>query len=183
VRQVVALGVVVATTTALGAPAALPRNDYLLVLDRRAGPYRYLDSFRDGRPGAYDAAVAAFGEPSRLRARSNICDVTWPDPGVTVALAGGLPRPCSAATLRGAAWYGMSLFGPRWHNRLGIRVGDPVTKVRGAYPKARLERPLGKPWLVLVRRKRAEFDLIVLAVAVNRAGRVASIEVPAAYVF
>ena len=77
----------------------------------------------------------------------------------------------------------MSLHGARWHNRYGIRVGDTVAKVRRFYPRARLENPLGKPWLVLVRRREAEFDFILLAVAVNRVGRVTSIEVPAGYIY
>jgi hypothetical protein len=77
----------------------------------------------------------------------------------------------------------MSLHGARWHNRLGIRVGDPGAKVRRFYPRARLERPLGAPWLVLVRRQEAEFDFILLAVALDRLGRVTSIEVPAGYVY
>jgi hypothetical protein len=66
---------------------------------------------------------------------------------------------------------------------LGNPRRRPVAKVRRFYPRARLERPLGTPWLVLVRRREAEFDVILLAVALDRLGRVTSIEVPAGYVY
>ena len=176
------VAVVAALATALAAPAATPPNDYLLVLGHRAGPYRYLDSFERGKPRAYAAALTAFGEPSRFRANANFCRVTWARAGITVGFASAPPG-CSQANLRRAAWYGLSLHGPRWHNRWGIRVGDTAAKVRRFYPRARIERPLGTPWLVLVRRREAEFDFILLAVALNRAGRVTSIEVPAGYVY
>lgn len=48
-----------------GGGQALPRNDHLLVLPLRAGPFRYLDGWRTGKPIAYQQAVAAFGLPSR----------------------------------------------------------------------------------------------------------------------
>jgi hypothetical protein len=72
----------------------------------------------------------------------------------------------------------MTLFGRRWHNRLGIRVGDSIATVRRLYPKARFNEHGNRNWLVLARRKQDELDFIILAVAVNRLGRVTSIEVP-----
>jgi hypothetical protein len=167
---------------ALAAPAATPPSDSLLVLGHRAGPYRYLDSFERGKPRAYAAALGAFGEPTRFHTNANFCRVTWAGSGITVGFASAPPG-CSRANLSRAAWYGMSLHGSRWHNRWGIRVGDTVAKVRRFYPRARFARPLGTRWLVLVRRREAEFDFILLAVAVNRLGRVTSIEVPAGYVY
>ena len=164
------------------AASGVPRNDYLLVLDRRAGPYRYLESFERGRPGAYVSALAAFGKPTRARASANFCRVTWAASEITIRFA-SRPRPCVRSNLRAAAWYGMSLHGRRWHNRKGVRVGDRVAEVRRLYPNARFERPLGKPWLVLARRRVDEFDFIRLAVAVSRDRRVASIEIPATYVY
>ena len=166
----------------LSTAASAARNDFLLVLDRRAGPYRYLESFERGKPGAYGAAIAAFGKPTRARASGNFCRVTWAAAGITIRFA-SRPRPCLRRNLGIAAWYGMSLHGRKWHNRTGVRVGAPIAAVRRLYPGARLERPLGKPWLVLVRRRVDEFDFIRLAVAVSAGGQVASIEVPAAYVY
>lgn len=168
--------VVVAAVVVTAPSAAVPRNDSLLVLDVRAGPYHYL-----GR-GSYRAAVAAFGPPALSQARANVCRASWPHAGIVVSFATAPPA-CSAGGLREAAWYGMTLFGPRWRNTRGLRVGDSVARVRRLYPGARYERRVpGRLWLVLVRRRRDELDLARLAVAVER-GRVTAIEVPAGYVF
>jgi hypothetical protein len=166
---------------AQGAGAGLPRNDFLLVLDARVGPYRYLDSFKKGKPRAYAAAHAAFGAPTAFRADGNLCHVTWAGPGVTVRFASG-PEPCTGPHLRQAAWYGLSLFGARWHNQLGIRIGSPIDDVRKRFPDARIQRMGKQTWLVLRHRRQDEFDFIKLAVTVS-SGRVATIEVPAAYIF
>jgi hypothetical protein len=168
--------VAVAAVVVAAPSAAVPRNDFLLVLDVRAGPYRYLGA------GSYAAAVAALGPPTQARATANVCRVSWRRAGITVSFATA-PPPCSARGLREAAWYGMTLHGRRWRNTRGLRVGDSVAKVRRLYPGARFERRVpGRLWLVLVRRRRDELDLARLAVAVER-GRVAAIEVPAGYVF
>ena len=171
-----------AAVALVSAVAGAGTNDYLLVLEKRAGPYRYLESFERGKPPAYEAALDAFGAPTRARAVGNFCRVTWRSAGITIRFA-SRPRPCLRRNLALAAWYGMSLHGRNWHNRTGVRVGAPIATVRRVYPGARLDRPLGKPWLVLLRRRVDEFDFIRLAVAVGRNGRVASIEVPAAYVY
>ena len=181
-RVALAIASAAAGLLILSAGASAARNDYLLVLDKRAGPYRYLESFERGEPGAYEAALTAFGKPTRSRATGNFCRVTWAAAGVTIRFA-SRPRPCVTRNLLLAAWYGMSLHGRGWHNRTGVRVGDAVAKIRRLYPRARVERPLGRPWLVLARRRVDEFDFIRLAVAVSRNGRVAAIEVPAAYVY
>ena len=174
------LATLAAVVVVLPVAGAAP-NDNLLVLDHRAGPYSYLNSFKRGRPGAYEAAVAAFGKATRFRASGNLCHITWRNAGVTVGIA-SRPRPCASANLRAGAWYGMSLHGRKWHNRRGIRVGDPVEKVRRLYPEARFDasRP---SWLLLLRRRVDEFNFIRLAVAVSRQGRVTSIEVPATYIY
>jgi len=163
---------------------AAPKNDFLLVLDQRAGPYRYFDSFKKGKPDAYTAALAAFGKPTRFRSEpgTNACPVTWGEAGITITFASYPPRPCSAASLFTSAWLGMTLFGPRWHNRLGIGVGDSITAVRRAYPAATFDR-YQRDWLVLRRLRVDEFNFIHLAVVVNRYGRVTSIEVPPTYIY
>ena len=162
--------------------AAGPKNDRLLILDQRAGQYRYLDSFDNGAADAYSQALAAFGRPSRFRLTGNLCRVTWASAGVSVGFASDT-HPCSTASLFRSAWYGMSLFGRTWHTQVGVRVGDSVAKVRRLYPHARFDTEAGRAWLVLARRRQDEFNFVILAVAVNRIGVVTSIEVPAAYVY
>jgi hypothetical protein len=176
-RVTVLLAALVLCATA----GAMPRNDKLLALDQRAGPYRYLQSFKKGTPRAYAAAVAAFGAPTRKHADGNLCHVTWAKAGVTVGFA-SQQRPCTAANLRIAAWYGMSLFGDGWHTTRGIHVGDPVTVVRRVYPHARFDNYFTQQ-LVLVRKQVAEFDFVYLAVTLDAGGRIATIEVPAGYIY
>jgi hypothetical protein len=119
--------------TNVAVSAGLPHNDFPLVLDGRAGPYVYLDSFRKGHPQAYEAAVAAFGTPSTFHADGNLCRVTWSAAGITVGFASEL-SPCAAAHLYESAWYGMTLTDLRWHNRVGFRVGMSIAEVRSLYP-------------------------------------------------
>jgi hypothetical protein len=176
----VSLGFVVLTVTQ--AALAAPRNDYLLVLEHRTGPYSYLDSFRRGKPDAYSAALKAFGTPTRFLVEGNLCRVSWAGAGITIGFASDLHL-CSTGSLFRSAWYGLTLFGPKWHTRVGIRIGDPISRVRRLYPKARFQTDGARNWLVLVRRKQDEFNFVLLAVAIDRLGRVTSIEVPAAYVY
>jgi hypothetical protein len=77
----------------------------------------------------------------------------------------------------------MSLWGARWHNRLGLRVGQTIAQVRRLYPNARFDTNLNSQQLVLLRKRVDEFNFIHLAVIVDRSGRVTSIEVPATYIY
>jgi hypothetical protein len=163
-----------------GAVAAPPRNDYLLILDQRTGPYRYLQSFEKNKPDAYSAALAAFGSPNRFRNDGNLCHVTWLASGVTVGFASVAPTPCAVRSLFTSSWYGMSLFGRKWHNRLGLHVGDTIQHVRRLYPGATFE---GGSLLALLHRRDQELVFTRLAVKINRLGRVTSIEVPADYIY
>jgi hypothetical protein len=122
--------VVVALVVGLGgAFSAPPRNDYLLVLDRRAGPYGYLEGFVRKGPSAYERALDALGNPTRFRAEHNLCHVTWRQAGITVRFA-SRPNPCTQRRLSEAAWYGMTLWGSRWRKTRGVHVGQRVAEVR-----------------------------------------------------
>jgi hypothetical protein len=168
--------------TASAATATTPRNNYLLILDHRAGPLAYLRSFERGGPEAYSAALSAFGNPSSFKRDGNLCRVTWKSAGITIGFASAL-RPCSTAQLFHASWYGMSLWGSRWHNRVGLRVGQSIAQVRRRYPRARFDSDLNNNQLVLLRKRVDEFNFVHLAVVVDRSGRVTSIEVPATYIY
>jgi hypothetical protein len=180
----------IAVLVALAAPAvvatgagAQERDDYLLVMDARAGPYRYLESVTRDCCTAYADALEAFGTPTHFRREANLCLVTWRHRGLKVAFAG---RGCSAGALRSSAWYGLRLFGRRWHNVKGVRIGQQLAGVRRIYPHAAWEPkggPQKQPWLVLQRRVVNELRFVALAAQFNRFGRVAVIHVPAAYVY
>jgi hypothetical protein len=171
---------------------ALPRNDYLLILNRRAGPFRYVDTLREGMPQAYPAAVRAFGQPTKLETEflderilyqeqtAGFCHVTWGKAGITVSLfafSGWWPQgeddeptpkiqPCAAKPLATADFIALSLFGPQWHNRTGIRVGRPLPPGVRAGPRQNVpsSRWGGKA-------------MLALSVSLDRDGRVRAMRV------
>jgi len=159
--------------------AQSPANDYTLILRHRAGPYRYGQLLSGG--DAYRRAVAAFGRPTsrgRDTPDSNVCTVRWDDVGVDVGFA-WTRGPCRAKSLDRAAWSGMRLFGSRWKTAKGLRIGDPVRRIRRLYPRARyVSRPPrpGEWWLLLERR--SELGPGPLLVAEVGAGRVVALRVP-----
>src|SRR5262249_35228807 len=142
----------------------------------------YLDSFKQSHRRAYEAALDAFGKPSSFKADGNLCRVTWAQPGITVGFA-SRPEPCTSGNLSQAAWYGMSLVDNHWHNQLGLRIGMTLGGVRRLSPGARFENSGKSPWLALRHRRDQELLFTTLAVRLDRAGRVSSIEVPAAYIY
>src|SRR3954463_11845709 len=115
---------VLALAAAGAADAARPANDYLFVLNERAGPYRYLAQPEPG-VGDFPPAVAAFGRPSTVGPgpHGGAGRGTGADIGLAVSYAGTLS--CSERALaHPALWYGMSLFGRRWHTTRGVHVGQ-----------------------------------------------------------
>jgi hypothetical protein len=136
------------------AAAALPRNDYLLVLRYRAGPFRYAETFQKRRPYPFAAATAAFGPATAYEREflgsemtyqphtAGYCSVTWPRPGVTLKLfsfSGWWPQseddpplppidPCSRAALATAEMVSLTLYGARWRTTTGIRIGGPIAR-------------------------------------------------------
>lgn len=163
------------------AGAASAANDYTLVLRDRAGPYHYWRTLTEGR--AYQHAIAAFGRPSargKDTPESNVCTVRWETRGIDVGFAWAA-GPCRARNLGRTTWAGMRLFGSRWKTSEGLRVGDPVARIRRVYPKARfVSRPPtpGEWWLVAERK--GELGAQPLLVAEVGAGRVIALRVPPA---
>lgn len=168
-----------------GSAAAAEPNDRLLLLGERAGPYRYLASVTRECCTAYSDAVRAFGKPTHIRRDANTCLVTWGLSGLKVVFAGAR-RACTTATLRRTSWFGLRLFGRGWHDGNGLRIGQPLARVRALYPASRWARrggPNRQPWLVLKRRTVNGLRFVALAAQFDPRGRLAAIHVPAAYVY
>jgi len=140
----VMIGLLLGVTS--GSAARAPQSDYLLVFPQRAGPYRFADSFQEGKPHAYQAAVGAFGKPTELRGKvwegwpedlggkAGECVISWANAGVRVRLVSVSGRgqdrmarfqPCSGSALAQADFDSVRLFGPKWRNRTGARIGAP----------------------------------------------------------
>ena len=165
------------------AGAASNANDFTLVLRDRAGSYRYWQTLTQGR--AYRLAIAAFGRPSargKDTPESNLCTVRWETSGIDVGFSWAT-GPCLARNLSRARWAGMRLFGIRWKTSEGLRVGDPVARVKRVYPRARLVSKPPKPaewWLVVERQ--GELGVQPRLVAEVGAGRIIALRVPPARV-
>jgi hypothetical protein len=164
--------------------AASPRNDFTVVMKERAGPYRYIEALNRGR--SYGAAIAAFGTPSNRGSEfnSNLCTLRWASIGIDIHFASRL-KPCARGHVTRSAWYGMRLWDPRWHTLKGLRVGDPVARVRKLYPRATLHtKPPQLPsyWLATWRLE-PDAPLSPLLEAQLSGGRVSALVVHAGYVY
>ena len=122
---------VVAACVASVAVAATPT--YGIVADERIG------SFRVKADGTLGGAIGAFGRPTTIKPTSDSsCTSTWRPIKLTLFTYNlGGQDACSPqfghfgrATMRG----------PAWRTTKGLRVGDPVARVRRLYPRARFHR-------------------------------------------
>jgi hypothetical protein len=182
-RLIAAVSAVFGAAALAAGALAQDQDDYRLVLDERAGSYRYLESSTRDCCTAYSDALKAYGPPTHLRRDRKLCLVTWRDRGVKVAFAG---RGCTAGALDRSAWYGLRLFGRRWHTTTGLRLRQRLAGVRRTYPQSSWQQrggPRGQPWLVLQRRVVNGVRYVALAGQFNRRGRLVVIHVPAAYVY
>ena len=124
---------VVAVLVACVAPLAGAQRPLTIVADERLG------SFRVKTDGTLGGAVRAFGAPTALRPTSDSsCTATWSRLGLTINLYNlGGGDPCS----RRFGLFGRAIVrGPGWRTTKGLRVGDPVTRLRSLYRSARFHR-------------------------------------------
>jgi hypothetical protein len=138
---VVLLGVLVALALAGGASAAAPR---VVQGDAKVG------GLQVGRSGPA-AARAAFGQPSSARPDSRVsCVLRWPGLGLRLRFLSFEGHACSRGVLVTATVARRA----GWRTGRGLRVGDPVVRVRRLYPNARFRRAAaGRTgyWLVVRR--------------------------------
>ena len=129
VLRSIALAACVLACAASNALAAAP--SLTIVADERIG------SFRVKTDGTLGGAIRAFGAPTAVRATSDSsCTATWRRLGLTLFLYNlGGDDPCS----RQGGKFGRAVArGPVWRTSRGLRVGDPVARVRQRHPAARL---------------------------------------------
>jgi hypothetical protein len=133
----IALAVVLLACAAAVAHAAAPT--YVVVADERIG------SFRVKSDGTLGGAIGAFGKPTSVRGSGGeSCLAVWRPINLTMNVYNlGGQDPCTAR-------YGMFaraiMRGPSWRTSKGLRVGDPVARLRRLYPAAKLHRGLRHFW-------------------------------------
>jgi hypothetical protein len=95
------------------------------------------------------AAVRAFGAPSSRRRTGDVsCVLSWRREGLTLNFVDFSSRPCRD----GAIVIATITNRPRWRTGAGLRVGDPVTRVRALYRAAVLHTGLQSGWWLVPRR-------------------------------
>ena len=124
---------------ACAAAAAHAATTYVLVADERIG------SFRVKEDGRLRGAIGAFGRPSSLKGSGGeSCTAVWRPIGLTMYVYNlGGQNPCTA---RYGFFARAVMRGPAWRTSKGLRVGDPVAKLRRLYPAAKLHRGLRYFW-------------------------------------
>ena len=125
-------GVVAATADAAPGPITI-------AADERMG------SFRVKADGTLGGATRAFGRATRIAPTSNSsCTATWRPLSLTILFYNlGGDDPCSA---RGGKFGRAVMRGPTWRTTKGLRNGDPVSRLRSLYPRARFQRGLRHFW-------------------------------------
>ena len=123
---------VVAAIAAAASPARVIQGDY------RIG------TFAVKRDGSLRGMLRAFGDPSSVRRRGEVCFLAWRAVGLRATFynLGGFD-PCAAARGRfGTA----TITGRAWRTSIGLRVGDPLHRLRALFPRATRHGP--RWWLV-----------------------------------
>jgi hypothetical protein len=110
-----------------------------IVGDERIG------SFRVKTDGTLGGAIAAFGAPTAVRKTSSqSCTATWRPLGLTISFYNlGGADPCSR---RGGLFGRAIARGAVWRTSKGLRIGDPVARLRTLYPNARFHPGLRLYW-------------------------------------
>jgi hypothetical protein len=121
-------------------PPAADGRTLVIVGDTRLGPYRITQSL--GR------AREVFGFPTYRRPHHFFnCEMRWARLGLRIHFAG--TNPCQHTM----GFYGAEITGEQWRTSKGLRIGDPVSRLRQLYPSARYRTGAGRPagWWLIVR--------------------------------
>ena len=136
--------VTVAVVAALASSAIAAAPTYVVGGASKIGDYAVK------RDGSLRGLIAAFGQPTTLRrdARYRLaCHASWRPIGLRVSLYNlGGANPCSP---EGGRFGQAVMTGGRWRTSIGLRIGDPVRRLRTLY---RGERRHGAWWWLVVRR-------------------------------
>lgn len=101
-------------------------------------------SFRVKSDGTLGGAMGAFGTPKLRRTTDQSCVATWQRHALTIYLYNlGGNDPCSR---RYGFFLRAIMRGDHWRTSKGLRLGDPVARLRRLYPNARFQRGTRAYW-------------------------------------
>ena len=153
------LAVAVSALAATGSAGARPADSRLI---QASASFQRLGAFWIRDDPTYAAAVRSLGPSSSChlvdRDPSHVV-ASWRPMGVSMDLLtyGGMPNGKTGCTAPELIWVStVRVTGRSWYTSLGLRVGDPVTKVKRAYRHAAATRGLrgwhGPGYLLVTRR-------------------------------
>jgi hypothetical protein len=111
-----------------------------------------LGTFAVKKDGSLGGLIRAFGDPTGRWHNGSGCVVRWRSLGLQASLYNlGGADPCTDA---GGRFSHAEVTTPEWRTSTGLAVGDPVTRARQLFPRAKFG-VVGKPrgmWLWLIPR-------------------------------
>jgi hypothetical protein len=143
--------------------------------------------WRTGTTPTLAAAVAALGRETtctRLETLPAFATAEWRGLGIRMVFGSygpGGARPCRAR--RAVFLDNARAYGKQWETGRGLKVGDPIAKLRRLYPKARLRTytrgvaPVRGWWLVVRTSHLPDYHRIPALLAKTQAGRVTELVV------
>lgn len=126
------VSIVILATLALFVPTAVAAPTFVIVRDVSVGGFP--------RDGKVQKAIAVFGQPqTRDNYAYDRCRLTWPSFGVTMETyyTNATLDPCGPS----ARHWSTTVSDRRWRTSAGLRIGDPLRKLRQLYPRARKDAP------------------------------------------
>ena len=108
------------------APAASAKPNFLIVGDVNVGGFP--------RTGKVKQAIQVFGRPVPAAAAYDTCELRWPAYGVVMETfyTNGALNPCGPSGKNKS----VTVTDRRWHTSEGLKIGDPLAKLRKLYPHA-----------------------------------------------
>lgn len=126
------VSIVILATLALFVPAAVAAPTFVIVRDVSVGGFP--------RDGKVQKAIAVFGQPAtRESPRYDQCRLTWPSHGVTMwsYYTNATRDPCGPEGRHAST----TVTDRRWRTSAGLKIGDPLRRLRQLYPRARKDAP------------------------------------------
>jgi len=86
------------------------------------------------RDGNVRAAIATFGQPSRRDGEFSTCTLFWSRWGLSMKThyPGGDVDPCGVEARHASS----TVTDRRWRTSAGLKIGNPVARIRARYPRA-----------------------------------------------
>lgn len=145
-------------------PAAAAKPSFLIVGDVNVGGFP--------RTGTVKQAIQVFGQPIPAEPAYDTCTLQWPSYGVTMNsfYTNGALNPCGPSGKNKS----VTVTGHGWHTSKGLKMGDPLAKMRKLYPRATKES--AGLWQ-LTNRPFAGLPFPGLEAKLNKKGRVVALTV------